>query len=140
MEYLAKIIHKTHISYLPTSYAVQFYGMPNGKVIIVYARDCKAKTSQEFVFAEHKEFSYDYHRGKLMLVKNNTTKRTAYPEMIDKPDPQYTIFRISGKISSYIEAFNAINRMAGKMISEDRINKTITLNDKREVDTDAIVC
>ena len=140
MEYLAKIIHKTHISYLPTSYAVQFYGMPDGKVVFIYARDSKTNTSHEFVFAEHKEFSYDYYRGKLMLHKNNTVKEAVYTEMIDKPNPQYTIFMVSSEICSYTEAYNTVNRMAGKIINKKSMNKIIQLNEKSEVDDNANVC
>jgi len=44
--------------------------MPNGKVMFTYVRDSGTKTEQEFVFAEHAEFSYDYNRSRLLLHIN----------------------------------------------------------------------
>ena len=128
MEYLAKIIHQTHISYLPTSYAVQFYGMPNGKVLFTYARDSVPKPYQEFVFAEHKEFSFDYKRGKLMMHKNGTIKDAINNEMVDKPGPQYIVFKVSTKIRSYTEAFTEINQLANEIINEIQVKKTKIIN------------
>lgn len=135
MEYLAKIIHKTHLSYLPTLYPVQFYGMPNGKVLFTYARDVASKTQQEFIFAEHKEFSYDYSRGKLLLHKNGIMKDAMNNEMIDKPDPAYTIFLVSKTIRSYTEAFNKLNHLANKMMNGNKAGKTIKLNTITETKT-----
>lgn len=128
MEYLAKIIHKTHLSYLPTAYPVQFYGMPNGKVLFTYARDSTIKTQQEFIFAEHKEFSYDYLRGKLLFHKNGTVKDAINNEMIDKANPVYSIFLVSKTICSYTEAFKKLNHMANRMMNENKAKKTIRLD------------
>lgn len=128
MEYLAKIIHKTHLSYLPTTYPVQFYGMPNGKVLFTYARDSSTKTEREFVFAEHYEFTYDYLRGKLLVNNNGIMKNAINNEMIDKPDPRFTIFLVSKTIRSYTEAFNKLNLIAIELMNEDEAKKTILLN------------
>lgn len=128
MEYLAKIIHKTHLSYLPTSYPVQFYGMPNGKVYIVFKRNTEIKSELEFVIAEHKEFTYDYSNNKLLFRKNGKIEKAFNNEMIDKPDPQFTILKVSNTIRSFTEAYNELNLMAREIINEKLTRKTILLN------------
>jgi hypothetical protein len=128
MEYFAKIIHKTHLSYLPTFYPVQFYGMPNGKVFFVYARDSEIKTVLEFVFAEHKEFSYDYVNHKLMMLRNGKIEKAISNEMIDKPGPEYLVFKVSRSIGSYSDAFHEINLMAKELLDEIIARRTVKLN------------
>jgi hypothetical protein len=38
MECFAKLIYKSHMTYIPTNLPVQFYGLPDGKVYLIYAR------------------------------------------------------------------------------------------------------
>jgi len=130
MEYLAKIIHKTHLSHLPTSLPVQFFGMPNGKVYFIYARYFGNTADYEFVFAEHKEFSFNYTEGKLMYHRNGKLEFAIDNEIIDKPDPQYTVFKVSKAIRSYTDAYNELNLMAREIINEHNEGKTILLNTK----------
>ena len=130
MEYLAKIIHKTHLSHLPTNLPVQFFGMPHGKVYFIYARYLGKTADFEFVFAEHKEFSYDYSEGKLMHQRNGKLESAINNEIVDKPNPQYTVFKVSRAIRSYTDAYNELNLMAKEIISEHEAGKTILLNTK----------
>ena len=127
MEFHAKIIYKTYLSYLPTSYPVQFYGMPNGKVYFFYARDNGINTEQEFVFAEHNEFFYDYASNKLTYILNNKKKYAINNEIIDKPNPEFTVFMVNSTISSYLEAFNKLNLLANEIISQSKAKKTILM-------------
>ena len=130
MEYYAKIIHKTHINYLPTNYPVHFYGMPNGKVFFVYARNSGIKCKTEYVFAEHKEFYYDYSTFKLLWYKQGKMKIAINNELIDKPDPDFNIFKVSNEIHSYTAAFDELNQMARKIINEENDKETILLDYK----------
>lgn len=128
MENFAKIIHKTHLSYLPTIYPVQFYGMPNGKVFFIYARNTLIKSELEFIFAEHREFSYDYTNNKLMFYKSGKLEYAFNNEMIDKPDPKYAVIKISRNLRSYTDAYNDLNLMASEIIRENNAKSTILLN------------
>jgi hypothetical protein len=112
MKLLAKLIHKTYMSYLPTAFPAHFYGMPNGKVYLIYSRfyDIKfGESGLEFVFAIHKEFLYDYEKEK--IIPNDKIKKI-FPisaESIDKPHPQIKILEINRGINSYGEALNVLN-------------------------------
>ena len=128
MEYYARIIHKTHISYLPTNFPVQFYGMPDGKVFLIYARRCEVNPGSEFIFAEHKEFFYDYANSQLMYLKQGKSENAINNDMIDKPNPLYSIVKVSRNIKSYSEAFNELNSIALEIINDNISRKTIKLN------------
>ncbi len=117
MNTAAKLIHKTDVTYLPTSFPAHFYGMPDGKIYLVFSRFFKEKfrrTSVEFIFAEHKEFFYDYENNK---VYQNTTDRTipVFVELLDKPNPEVNIIRVDRDLNSYGEAFLFLNKQAMKM-------------------------
>ncbi len=118
MESLAKLIHKTYMSYLPTAFPAHFYGMPNGKVYLIYSRfyDIKfGESGLEFVFAIHKEFSYDYEKERIISSNINRIESPIFAESIDKPRPKIKILKINRGINSYGEALNFLNEEAQKM-------------------------
>lgn len=114
MKNFAKLIHKSHITYLPTNLPVQFYGLPDGKVYLIYARffEIKFKRSDlEFVLAEHLEFSYNYTKEKL-VPHGIDNKIPIYSEMVDKPEPKIKILKVSRDFNSFTEAFVQLNKKA----------------------------
>lgn len=118
MERAAKLIHKTDMTYLPTAFPAHFYGMPDGKVYIVYSRFYEVKfgeTGVEFVFAEHKEFSYDYLYEKIIPCNSTNNKTAIFAETLDKPNPKINIIKINRSLNSYGEALIFLNKMASKM-------------------------
>ena len=118
MESLAKLIHKTYMSYLPTAFPAHFYGMPNGKVYLIYSRfyDIKfGESGLEFVFAIHKEFSYDYEKENILPSNKIRIKSPVFAELIDKPDPKIHILKINRNLNSYGEALSFLNDEAQKM-------------------------
>jgi len=115
MENYAKLIHKTHFTYLPTNFPVHYYGLPDGKVYVLYARFYEIKfhrSGLEFVLAEHLEFSYNYSEEKLSLNGNQDAKRPVYPELVDKPNPKIKIIKVNREFNSFAEAIVQLNRKA----------------------------
>lgn len=115
MKSLAKLIHKTYISYLPTAFPAHFYGMPNGKVYLIFSRfyDIKfGKSGLEFIFAIHKEFSYDYEKEEILPTGKIRKNTPIFAESIDKPEPKIHILKISRGINSYSEALTVLNKEA----------------------------
>ena len=113
-----KLIHKTHTTYLPTPFPVHYYGMPNGKIYLVFSRFYEGgygKTGLEFIFAVHQEFSYDYENDKLNSVCNDVYRTPIYFEMIDKPEPKIKTVKIYRNLNSYGEALALLNQKATKM-------------------------
>ena len=115
METKARLIHKTNMSYLPTSLPVNFYGLPDGNIYLVYSRFYEVdfnRSGQEFVFAVHEEFSYDFDSDKLYLQSGNEKLFPVFPEMVDKPEPKIKIFKVYRNFKSYSEAQKHLNSIA----------------------------
>lgn len=121
MENYAKLIHKTHITYLPTNFPVQYYGLPDGKVYVLYARFYEIKFQRsglEFVLAEHLEFSYNYTEEKLTLHGNSESYKTIYPELVDKPNPKIKIIKVNREFNSFAEAIVQLNKKAKAQLNK----------------------
>jgi hypothetical protein len=131
MENYAKLIHKTHITYLPTNFPVQYYGLPDGKVYVLYARFYEIKFQRsglEFVLAEHLEFSYNYAEEKLTLHGNYESYKTIYPELVDKPNPKIKIIKVNREFNSFAEAIVQLNKKAKAQLNKMPKNIEIVPN------------
>lgn len=126
MKSYVKLIHRSNISYFPSAMPVHFYGLPDGKVYIIYARFYEVqfdRTYLEFVFARHKEFSFDYEQEQLIPHDKSLTKYPVYNEIVDKPDPKVDIIKTFRNINSYAEAFNHLNKKAQLILSHPNKNE-----------------
>jgi len=72
--------------------------------------------------AVHKDFSYDYEKERLFLGDIKESNNHLYSEMVDKPDPNFTILNVYRNIKSYSEAFGILNNYAMKIIQEKESN------------------
>lgn len=107
MELRASLIYKTHTSHLPTTLPVRYYGLPNGKVLIIYSRFYEIDFNHselEFVFAIQKEFYFDFKNNILFLCEKSKKLFPVVFEMVDKPEPKIRILKVLRKLKSYSEA------------------------------------
>lgn len=105
MRTVARLIHQSNMTYIPTNLPVRFYGLPDGKVYLLYARfflSRAEKTDIEFVLAEHEEFYFDYEKD--VLIPKNVSRYPVYREMVDKPNPLFHILQVNREVKSYDEA------------------------------------
>lgn len=124
MDPFARFIHKSNVSYLPTKLPAQFFGLPDGKVHIIYARFYQIKFERsglEFVFATHEDFSYDYENGKIISMDKTSLKTPMHNEMVDNPDLNFKILKVYRNINSYSEAVNYLNILAKELIVEKNL-------------------
>lgn len=120
METQAKLIHKARASYLPTAFPTHYYGMPNGKIILVYSRFYKAEfgaSDIEFVFAEHEDFSYDYSNETIVPCSQKKSSHPVFAEQVDYPRAKINVFTIKRELNSYGEAQFFLEREAEKMLN-----------------------
>lgn len=118
MKTTAKLILRADVTYLPTAFPAHYYGMPDGKVYLVYSRFYSGKigeTGLEFIFAEHKEFSYDYQNEKIVPCNKEEIKTPIFTETVDKPNPKINIIDIERGLNSYGEAHTFLNNRAQQM-------------------------
>ncbi|MBK6282192.1 MAG: hypothetical protein IPF54_05570 [Draconibacterium sp.] len=126
MEPLGKLIYKTQSSNLPTSLPVYFYGLPDGKVYLIYSRFYEvnfSKTDLEFVLAVHKEFTFDFENEKLYSAVLNDVIPPAFYKIVDKADSKIKILKVYRNLNSYSDAAAKLykralkkSRKAGKII------------------------
>ncbi|WP_319480009.1 hypothetical protein [uncultured Draconibacterium sp.] len=112
MKSLSRLIHKSSMTFLPTHYPVHFYGLPDGKVYLCFARFYKAafnNTDLEFVFARHNDFVYNYNEE--VIIPMAEFRAPVYNEMVDNPDPDITILEVRRDIRSYTEAVQYIDTL-----------------------------
>ena len=120
MQTLAKLIHRTYASYLPTAFPAHYYGMPNGRIYVIYSRFYEIRfggSGLEFVFAVHKEFKYDYEKEIIIPKKNFMIKMPVFAEQVDKPDLKFNIVKICRGLNSYGEAIKLLNAEAQEIYS-----------------------
>lgn len=118
MKSLVKLIYKTYATYLPTVFPAHYYGMPNGKIYLVFSRFYKlgfGVVGIEFIFAIHEDFLYDY-KNEIILPSDNLHNNTpVFEENVDKPNSNFRILKTKRNLNSYGEALEIINREAEKM-------------------------
>lgn len=118
MKSKAKLVYQTYVTYLPAAFYAQYYGMPNGKIYLVFSRFYKVafgKSGMEFVFAEHSDFSFDYEKETIIPYATQQKQSKVFAEDVDNPGSKFNIFSNSRKLKSYGEAQCFINRKAKKM-------------------------
>lgn len=118
MKPLAKIIHQTPASYLPTAFPAHYYGMPNGRIYIVFSRFYDLAIGQsgiEFVFAEHGDFSYNYETGEIIPSQNVPRRLQVFSEEVDHPNLKISIFTTKRNLQSYGQAQAFLNNEAMRM-------------------------
>ena len=131
MEKIAKLIHKTNITYLPTNLPVQYFGLPDGKVYVVFARFYEVKFQRsdlEFVIAVHQEFSYDYENAKLIPHRLENEKSPVYNEMVDKPNAKITIQKVYRELNSFAEAEKLLNKKAMNLFKKQKNTPAVSVN------------
>jgi hypothetical protein len=115
MQTIAKLIHRANASYLPIAFPALYYGMPNGRIYVIYSRFYEIKfggSGLEFVFAVHKDFKYDYDKEIIIPGKKFKFSCPVFAEHVDKPDSKINIVKICRGLNSYGEAINLLNEKA----------------------------
>lgn len=134
MEKLAKLIHKSNITYLPTNLPVQYFGLPDRKVYVIFARfyEIKFKRSDlEYVIAEHLEFSFDYEGNKIIPHSPENKNTPVYNEMVDKPDPKINILKVYRELNSFAEAEKVLNKKARDLMNKKEDTISISTNKEK---------
>jgi len=119
MKPLAKLLHKTYASYLPTAFPAHYYGMPNGQIYLVFSRFFEIKfggSGLEFIFAVHREFTFDYENEVIIPTGKLKNQFPVFAESLDKPNQKIDILKIRRGLNSYGEAFNLLNQEAREML------------------------
>ena len=115
MKPVAKLLHKTCTTYLPTASPAHFYGMPDGNIYLIFSRfyhEAFDKSGLEFIIAVHQEFAFDYENNSIVSKHRTKNLLPVFAETIDKPNPKIRILEIIRNMNSFGEALMHLNRKA----------------------------
>jgi len=119
MKSIAKLIHRTYASYLPTAFPAHYYGMPNGKIYLVFSRfyeEAIGDSGLEFVFAEHNDLFFDYDNNRILNKDIDKHNIPVFVEDVDRPGTKISILSVNRGLNSYGEAQIFLNGEAQKMM------------------------
>ena len=125
---MAKLIYRANASYLPIAFPALYYGMPNGNIYVLYSRFYEIKfagSGLEFVFAIHKDFTYDYERDIILPNTADCFKTPVFSELLDRPNIKINVVKVYRDLKSYGEAVELLNNEALKMYSF-KINEVVS--------------
>ena len=118
MESSYRLLYKSGNTHLQTSLPVYFYGLPDGRIYLIYARFYEinfSKSGLEFVFATLEDYSYDHELGQIISGYKKINLPT-FTENIEKKDFQIKIVKSYRNITSFIEAQKKLSKKAGNMM------------------------
>jgi len=114
------------MTYFPTSLPVYFYGMPDNKIYLIYARFYDInfnKSGLEFVFAEQEDISINYETGQIITREYLKIDLNDFKEFVDRPDPRLKIVNVFRNLDTYSEAQVILNELAAKMGKVNKLAK-----------------
>lgn len=105
----ACLSYKSYNSCFQTSLPVYFYGMPGGKMMVLYSRkkeDFYLKRNLEWVLAIHLDFWFDCDSNVIMDFKNREVGMEEFMELTDKLEQRINpvkIFGSSNEAQQFVE-------------------------------------
>lgn len=116
----AQLIYKSYMTYFHTLFPVYFYGLPNGKIVCIYACISEKennKSGLEFVLAEHEDFIYDYHSGAIFIWGFKEITKQNFMDYVDRPDQRVVPMKKQGEFQSIPEALDFLNFKSKSLVN-----------------------
>ena len=124
----ARLIYKSFNTCFRTFLPVYFYGMPNARIVILFAREkenCITRDKFEWVVASHLDFWYDYESDAILDFQNREYEFEDFMEYVDKLEQRIRTIKTFGNFPSYTEAQQFYNSNASKMLFDHKPVKAI---------------
>lgn len=119
MKYKAHLIYKSVNTCFHTKLPVYFYGMPNGKMVVLFTQnnsDFPFNTTIKWVVAEHNDFSYKFESGQIITNDTQRVDIDEFMELADNLEQSIKTIATYGSFSSNSEALNYFNINADTML------------------------
>jgi hypothetical protein len=117
---------KTHLIYkslntcFQTYLPVYFYGMNDGRMIVLFTRfktNDPRDTTQEWVLAMHCDFSYDYESDKILTNALEEIGIEEFMDLADDQEQRIKTLKTFGEFMSNAEAQQYFNINSSQMLS-----------------------
>lgn len=115
----ARLVYKSNNTCFRTILPVYFYGMPSGKMIVLYTREkenLQLNKSVEWVVAEHLDYKFDYKLDAIVDVQNREMEFKEFMEYTDKLEQHVKYLRTFGNFSTYTDAQQYLNANISQML------------------------
>lgn len=115
----ARLLYKSGNTCFHTKLPVYFYGIPNGKMVVLFTQHSNNfhfDTSIIWVLAEHMDFSYNFESGQILTNGSQQVDIDEFMELADNLEQRLKTIATFGSFSSVTEALNYFNINAYNML------------------------
>jgi len=126
----SRLLYKSENTCFQTFLPVNFYGMPDGRVLVCYTRfssESPHDTAQEWILALHADFTYDYETDTIYTLETQEIGVEEFMEFADTLEQRVKPLRKFGKFYSNTEAQQYFNLNARQMLASVQNVKSRTL-------------
>ena len=126
MKLQARLIYKSQYTCFQTSLPVYFYGLSNGKVVVLFASsktDFAYDTAVKWIMAEHFDFMYDFENNKIFTTDNDEIGIDEFMLFADNLEQRIRILATFGNFSNKTEAQQYFNINSYYMLSNQNQEK-----------------
>ena len=126
MKVQSKLIYQSDNTCFQTFLPVYFYGMPDGKMLVVFTRfknENPLDIMQEWIVAQHLDYYFDFSADKIFTSGNQEVDIIEFMDLADNLEQRVRPLEWFGSFYTNHEAQNYFNRNKDQMLY-----KTKTLN------------
>jgi hypothetical protein len=112
MKYTARLVYKSVNTCFQTTLPVYFYGMPSGKMVVLFAsckNDFPDETALKWTLAEHMDFWYDFETGTILTTGSRVIEIDEFMELADNLEQRIITKATYGNFSNKTEAMHFLN-------------------------------
>ncbi len=125
MKTKSKLIYRSENTCFQTLLPVYFYGMPDGKMLVLYTRfksENPLDTTQEWIVAQHLDFTYNFESGRIYTMTGQEVSFEEFMELADNLEQRIRPLEWFGSFYNNREAQSYFNHHKYNML-----NKTKTI-------------
>lgn len=129
MKIEARLIYKSQYTCFQTSLPVYFYGLKNGKVVILFASnktDFAFDTAIKWILAEHIDFRYEFETHKIFTSDDDEINIEEFILFADNLEQRINTVATFGNFSTNNEAQQYFNVSVFYMLSTQNQEKYAT--------------
>ncbi len=118
MKIKEQLIYQSTCTCFHTKLPVYFYGLSNGKMVVLYAcnkTDFAFDTTLKWILAEHEDFSYDYESNTI-FTNGSEVGMAEFMELTDNLEQRVKILATFGNFLTNTEAQHYFNLNAINML------------------------
>lgn len=119
MKSKARLIYKSDYTCFHTSLPVYFYGMSNGKMVVLFASsktNFAWDTTLKWIMANHMDFSYNYESDTIFTNGSEEVGLDEFMKLADTLEQRIKTIATFGNFSSRLEAQQYLNINAINML------------------------